>query len=177
MQKRSPVGSGPSRKNVPEMRLASRAQHFRAAHEVAVVLARNDRIPGDRRVEAGPPRSGIVFRIGIEQRRIAALAPVDARRLGIPIDAAERRLRAGPAGDVKFQPRQLRLPFLIRLCYLGHVGCPVVVPRERGAAVAANDDYRTPGLHHESIGPAPDFPLWSAAVNLCGRAPRALPVR
>ena len=52
MQKRSPVGAGPSGNTCPEMGVAGGAQDFYAAHEQGVVLARGYRVGRDGLVEA-----------------------------------------------------------------------------------------------------------------------------
>src|SRR3546814_1903400 len=55
-----------------EMPVAVRTAHFGADHAVAGVADFVDRIDVDRRGEAGPARSAVIFFLGIEQFRAAA---------------------------------------------------------------------------------------------------------
>src|SRR3546814_18628646 len=73
-----------------------RTAHFGADHAVAGVADFVDRIDVDRRGEAGPARSAVIFFLGIEQFRAAARAIIDAVGLVAVIFAGE-----GPFRDRK----------------------------------------------------------------------------
>src|SRR3954465_5730869 len=100
---------------MPKMRIASRAQHFGAAHEEAAVVLLGDVLLADRRIERRPSCPGIELGISVEELEPAAPAPVRAGALRIPVGTGECALGAMLARDVVLLLRELRLPFGRRL--------------------------------------------------------------
>lgn len=72
------------RKNMPQVTVALGATNFRAHHPVTAILDFFDGILPNRSKVAGPTRSRIEFRLGIEERRGTTNACVLTIRLVIP---------------------------------------------------------------------------------------------
>src|SRR3982075_3587129 len=106
-----PGRPGSIREDVAEMGVAGGAKHLGAAREPRAVLVLIPRIPGERRPEARPTRSGIEFRLGGEQRRAAAHAGIGAGMLFVPIGPGEGPLGAVLARDVILLRREQPAPF------------------------------------------------------------------
>src|ERR1043166_4222405 len=77
-----------------EMGIATRAADFGTAREPRTVLMLGDRLRVDRRIEARPAGTGIVFGRAREQRRAATYASIVAGALLVPIGSGEGALGA-----------------------------------------------------------------------------------
>src|SRR6266702_448721 len=104
------------RKDVPQMRLATAAHHFRAHHPVGFICFERHLRFVHGRVEAWPAGAGIKLRIRIEQRLAAADAVEHAMFLGVPVFAREGRLGALLASHLILFVGKLFTPF--RVCLL-----------------------------------------------------------
>src|SRR6185369_7203114 len=100
--------------DVAQVRVARRADDFRAALEPAVVVDIAHVLGGDGCVEARPARTRVVFCLRVEQRCAAADASVGTRGVVVPVFAAERALRAFLARDLVLLRRELLAPFGVR---------------------------------------------------------------
>src|SRR4051812_26718063 len=116
---------------MPEVRIAARAEHFRARHEPAAVALFRHRLLGDRLPEAGPARARFELGVRGEERLPAADARIGPRVLGRGVLAAERALGAVLAGHVVLLRRELRLPLLVGLHDFFHDRS--VTPAQAGA--------------------------------------------
>src|SRR6266403_6182197 len=105
-----PVGE-----NVAEMRITSAAEHFLARHPMARVSIHFNFRFIDRRREARPSGTGVIFRFGAKQRLAAANADVRSRRVGIFILTSSRWLRALSTGHLVLPGRQDLPPFGVSL--------------------------------------------------------------
>src|SRR5262249_33428280 len=95
-----PVG-----KNVPEMRVAIRATHFRAAHHEVAIIVLAQRVLAGRCVEARPASPGVIFGFGAKQRCATNDAFIHASPLLLIIRMAEGALRAALLRYVKLLRR------------------------------------------------------------------------
>src|SRR6266576_7113203 len=96
-----PVGE-----NVAEMRITSAAKHFLARHPMARVSIHFNFPFIDRRREARPSGTGMIFRFGAKQRLATANAEVRSRRVGIFILTSSRWFRALAPGHLVLLGRQ-----------------------------------------------------------------------
>src|SRR3546814_17388157 len=103
-----------------EMPVAVRTAHFGADHAVAGVADFVDRIDVDRRGEAGPARSAVIFFLGIEQFRAAARAIIDAVGLVAVIFAGEGPFRAAFPQDMILFGGKALAPFGVGQVELVH---------------------------------------------------------
>src|SRR5919198_4419541 len=106
------------------MALARGAQHLGPAHEEAPVLLGLDRALARRLVEGRPAAAGVVLRLGAEELRAAAGAPVDARLEHVVVLAAERPLGSLLPEDAVLLRRQVAPPLRLRLPHLCRHECP-----------------------------------------------------
>ena len=110
-----------------EMRIAPRAENFRAPHEEAVVCLCAD-VVSDGRIEARPARAGIKLRIRSEQIETASDTAVNARLMRVPVLPAEGAFCPFLARDAELLRTELLLPLGIGFGDLfdGHIrrdGC------------------------------------------------------
>src|SRR4051794_30227020 len=82
----------PIREDVPQVRVAGRAQRLLAGHAVGGVALDVDRVLGDRLEEARPAGAGLELRVRAEQLGPARRAPVQAGRVQLAVLAGERPL-------------------------------------------------------------------------------------
>lgn len=82
-------------------------------HEAVILIGANVRLL-DRSIETRPTGAGVEFRIGAEQRRSTADAPVEARRLGMPVLSGKGPLRPLLSSDLELLRRQDGLPLGFR---------------------------------------------------------------
>src|SRR6202171_658097 len=113
-----PGGLGTVVENVAEMRIARRAQHLGAAHQMAGVHGGRDVFRRRRRVKARPSTAGVEFGFGVEEQGAATGAAIAPRFFLVPILAAERRLGAFLARDSVLLRREHGFPFGVALAYL-----------------------------------------------------------
>src|SRR5262245_57748587 len=103
------------------MASALRAVHLHSPHPQSSVLFHLHLLRRDRLVKARPPRSGVVLRLGVEERLAAADTSVRPRRLLIPVHPGESALGAVLPCDTKLFGSELSGPLLFGfLDLLGH---------------------------------------------------------
>src|SRR6185503_14261852 len=113
-------GLGAVVEDVPEVRVATRAQHLGALREPAVVLLLRDVLLRHRLEEARPAGAGVELGLGAEERQAAAGALVHARVLGGVVLAGEGALGAVLAHDLVLLLGELGLPLGVGLDDLFH---------------------------------------------------------
>src|SRR3989440_3521170 len=79
-------------KDMAEVTVALRAEHFGADHAMADVALFVDVVLRSRRRKARPAAAGVEFGVGLEQRLPAARADIGARSLLVLVFAGERAL-------------------------------------------------------------------------------------
>src|SRR5579863_1785655 len=112
----------PIAEDMPQMRLAAAAAHFRSYHAEAVVGQQMQCRLARGRPKAGPAASRSEFLMRAKQVGTAADAGVNARLVVVIINTAERRFRPALAGHAVLLFRQRGLPILIGLRDLAHSG-------------------------------------------------------
>src|SRR5512134_44081 len=108
-------GLGAVVEDVPEVRGAARAVHLRAAHEVARVLLRLDRVGRDRLPVGRPAGPGVELVRRAKQRLAAADATVHALLVVVPVLPAERALGAVLARNAVLLVGELLAPLGVGL--------------------------------------------------------------
>src|SRR6267378_7088168 len=88
------------------MRITAAAEHFLSRHPMAYVPIHFNFRFIDRRREARPSGTGVIFRFGAKQRLAAANAEVRSGRVGIFILTSSRWLRALAPGHLVLLGRQ-----------------------------------------------------------------------
>ena len=122
--------------DVAEMAAAAAAMHFGAQHAEGAVLGLADRV-FERLVEARPAGAALEFRLGGEQRQVAAGAGEDALAMLLEQRAGARPLGALLAQDLILLRRQLRAPFGVGLFDLEFLARPLRRRRARSQRKAA----------------------------------------
>src|SRR3989338_8126322 len=107
-------------KHMPEMRVAPCTEDFNPPHEHTRIDRHANVLWGNRLPEAGPPSPRIELRLGVEQLRAAAGAPLDPLLSVVMVGSGESALGPLFPRHVVLLGRQLLLPFLIALDDLVH---------------------------------------------------------
>ena len=167
MQKRSPVGSGPSSKTWPRwlpqrlQRTSTRTMPWR------VVAHALDHFAVDRLPVAGPAAAGVELGGRFEQRRAAAHAQVLAGIEVVPVLAGEGALGGGMAGHLVLHGVERLAPFGVALAD-GVARVVVVVRLAHGRDCPPP---RCPGGDRASVG-SPDELKGHGAHPLPSRGPQ-----
>src|SRR5918992_6033932 len=107
-------------KDMPQVGIATAAEHFGPPHAKSAVIFGSDTFPGNRRPKTWPARSGIEFRLRTKEFIAAASAAVNAVVVLIPVFSAKRRLGPLLSSDIKLLVTQFLLPLGIGLFDLFH---------------------------------------------------------
>src|SRR5450631_1766423 len=98
---------------MPQVRIATAANHFGAPREAAVIRYQRYVVVVDRLPEARPAGAGLVFGLGVEERLPTADAAKDAVFLGVGVFTAAGALGSFAACDVELFGRQELFPFIV----------------------------------------------------------------
>src|SRR5207237_651174 len=169
------------REDMPEVAAAARAQHRWAHHAVARVGLLLHRVLAGRGGEGRPAAAGVVLRVGVEQLRTAAGAPVRPGLEDVVVLSAERRLGPLVAEDPILLGGQLLAPLLLGLLDLCHdinlvgLGAPTGIrtratalkgPRPGPLVDGGQDGPQATGRRDDDVTSTPSL-LTSPANRLC----------
>src|SRR5688572_19970463 len=114
------------------MPIAARAAHFGAPHAVRTILDLGERVVADGLGERGPARARLELVPGAEQRKLAARAHIDARRLRAHEATDVRPLGAVLSEHLVLLPRQPLAPLFVTQNQLIHHGWSLRQPARFG---------------------------------------------